>query len=130
MPVSTKDNKTQLSAASSLLNLTCDAVLELDESLRLMSPCPKLSTMLLGRPGATLEGTKFTDFVASSDAERAVEILLMPQECAAHAFHTHLVDSCSSKFRTEVFQVKYLTANGKQCHLLGLREFLGTNSAR
>lgn len=81
--------------------------------------------MLLGR-GAGLKGTSFTDFVASSDAERAAELLLSTSEngCTARAFHTHLVDSCSSKFRTEVFQVKYWMANGKQCHLLGLRELL------
>ncbi|CAE7686624.1 DBP2, partial [Symbiodinium sp. CCMP2456] len=51
----------QLSAASSLLRLTCDAVLELDQELRLKSHCPALAAMLLrDRPGASLEGTRFT----------------------------------------------------------------------
>eukprot|EP00438_Fugacium_kawagutii_P029910 Skav232656 [mRNA] locus=scaffold698:51246:54002:+ [translate_table: standard] len=123
------NNDAVVMGASSLMNLTCDAVVELDDSLKLMSPCPKLSTMLLGR-GAGLKGTSFTDFVASSDAERAAEILLSTSENngTAHAFHTHLVDSCCSKFRTEVFQVKYWMANGKQCHLLGLREFTDLKS--
>ena len=124
-----KDHTSQLSAASSLLNLTCDAVVELNEEMKLMSPSQKLSTMLLGRAGATLEGSKFTDFVASGDAERAAEILTTSDNVSgAHAFHTHLVDSCSSKFRTEVFQVKYRRASGKLCHLLGLREFTDLKS--
>jgi len=124
-----QDNTSQLSAASSLLNLTCDAVVELDQDMKLMSPSQKLSTMLLGRAGATLEGSKFTDFVASGDAERAAEILTTSDNVSgAHAFHTHLVDSCSSKFRTEIFQVKYRRANGKRCYLLGLREFTDLKS--
>ena len=124
-----QDNASQLSAASSLLNLTCDAVVELNEEMKLMSPSQKLSTMLLGRAGATLEGSKFTDFVASGEAERAAEILTTSDNVnGAHAFHTHLVDSCCSKFRTEVFQVRYRMANGKQCHLLGLREFTDLKS--
>lgn len=37
----------QLSAASSLLRLTCDAVIELDKDMRLTHDSPELSTMLL-----------------------------------------------------------------------------------
>lgn len=38
---------TQLSAASSLLRLTCDAVIELDNELRLIEDSPELACMLL-----------------------------------------------------------------------------------
>ena len=63
------------------------------------------------------------------EANRAEEILLTPRDDgAAYAFHTHLVDSCSSKFRTEVFQVKYAMMDGQECHLLGLREFTDIKS--
>jgi len=125
----------QLSAASSLLRLTCDAVLELDQELRLKSHCPALAAMLLrDRPGASLEGTRFTDLMQKADAIRATELLLgqsqasegstSPREdISAHAFHTRLVDSCSSKVCTEVFQVKYARMDGTVCHLLGLRDF-------
>ncbi|OLP92612.1 ATP-dependent RNA helicase DBP2 [Symbiodinium microadriaticum] len=64
----------QLSAASSLLRLTCDAVLELDQA---------------------------------SDSSTSPR-----EDISAHAFHTRLVDSCSSKVCTEVFQVKYARMDG------------------
>eukprot|EP00438_Fugacium_kawagutii_P014422 Skav236077 [mRNA] locus=scaffold2211:279735:281492:- [translate_table: standard] len=122
------DSNKHLSAASSLLDLTCDAVCEIDCDLKLRSHSSKLATMLLRRSGASLEGRLLTDFIAPGDAERAKELLMMAQPQSAHAFHTHLVDSYSSKFRTEIFQVKYTTMDGRECHLLGLRDFTDLKS--
>eukprot|EP00438_Fugacium_kawagutii_P032511 Skav233911 [mRNA] locus=scaffold435:489274:494992:+ [translate_table: standard] len=122
------DSNQHLSAASSLLDLTCDAVCEIDRDLKLRSHSSKLATMLLRRSGASLEGRLLTDFIAPGDAERAKELLMMAQPLSAHAFHTHLVDTYSSKFRTEVFQVKYTTMDGRECHLLGLRDFTDLKS--
>eukprot|EP00435_Cladocopium_sp_Y103_P018906 s1080_g4.t1 len=116
-----RDSRIHMNAASALLQLTCDAVLELDVELRLVDDNPNLTTMLLGRPGASLKGRKFTDFISSGEQRRAAELL--HQDARATAFHTKLVDSYSSKFRTEVFQVKYSKMNGQKCHLLGLRDF-------
>ncbi|CAJ1339279.1 unnamed protein product [Effrenium voratum] len=59
-----KNSATQLSAASELLQLTCDAVLELDHDLRLRVHSSQLATMLLHRPHASLKGMKFTKFIA------------------------------------------------------------------
>ena len=58
----------------------------------------------LGRPGANLKGRKFTDFVFRSEQNRAEE-LLQQELLGAHAFHTHLVDSYSSKllWKKQVF---------------------------
>ena len=47
---------TQLNAASSLLQLTCDAVVELDADLCLTKHSQELAAMLLRDPGASLEG--------------------------------------------------------------------------
>ncbi|CAK9083807.1 unnamed protein product [Durusdinium trenchii] len=114
-----------LGAVSSLLGLTCDAVVELDSELKFVSESVQLATMLLHRPGASMQGMKLTDFIAAPDVARAEEVLSQhpSDDVTAHAFHTHLVDSCSSKFRTEIFQVRYTTMNGTPHHLLGLREF-------
>ena len=122
------DSNRHLSAASALLELTCDAVCELDSDLKLQLHSQKLATMLLRRSGVSLEGRKLTDFIAPGEAERAQEILMSQSDRAAHAFHTHLVDSYSSKFRTEVFQVKYAMMDGRECHLLGLRDFTDLKS--
>ena len=58
-----------------------------------------------------------------TDSERVTELLCRDSGGRAYAtaFHMHLVDSCASKFRTEVFQVKYTTASGEKCHIIGLR---------
>eukprot|EP00913_Durusdinium_trenchii_P007897 g7409.t1 len=91
------DNKTQLDAASSLLELTCDAVVQLDSDFRVISESTPLATMLFRR-ATTLKGTKFTELVAPSESVRAEELL---RDCGgevrmANAFHTHLVDSNAS----------------------------------
>ena len=97
----------QLSAASSLLKLTCDAVLELDDNLRLTDHSPELSALLLHRPGSSMKGKQLTDFMKPDDATRATQILAAgpsghENQISAHAFHTRLVDSCSSKLCAEV----------------------------
>ena len=118
-------SNTQLSAATALLDLTCDAVVALNGDLRMASHSSKLAAVLLrNRPGATLEGTKFTDLVAPADCERVTELLRRDSggRTYATAFRMQLVDSCASKFQTEVFQVKYTTAGGEKHHIIGLRQ--------
>ena len=79
------------------------------------------------------QGLRFSEFVARDEAARAEEILR--KDCGSHgsssaaqAFHTRLVDSCASKFRTEVFQVKYQLPTGQTRHLIGLRDFTDLQS--
>ena len=60
-----------------------------------------------------------------SDSARGAERV---NECCANAFHTRLVDSCCSKFRTEVFHVSFRREDGEQCHLVGLRDFTDQES--
>lgn len=42
--------------------------------------------------------------------------------------HPGLVDTCSSRFRTEVFQVRYQQVDGQVRHLIGLRDFTDQQS--
>ncbi|CAK8990202.1 unnamed protein product [Durusdinium trenchii] len=118
------DSKTQGNATSSLLELTCDAVVHLDSELRITSDARDALAAMLFRNPEALRGTKFTELIATAEARsRAAEILNEEAEARAHAFHTQLVDGCFTRFRTEVFQVKYSKMNGEKCHLLGLRDF-------
>lgn len=116
---------TELSAATSLLELTCDAVVELDGDLQLTAPGADIASMLLKDPSSSLQGKCFTEFVATSDEAERAEQLLRGSDKGVYtgAFHTRLVDSCSSKFRTEVFHVSYSRLAGQTRHLLGLRDF-------
>lgn len=121
-------SQTQLSAASALLDLTCDAVFELDADLRLQKNSGSLAALLMrNRAGATLKGLKFTDLVVPSDVQRVTQILDTKSEhgsadAMAHVFRTHLMDSYDSKFCAEVFQVKFTLASGAKCHIVGLRD--------
>lgn len=121
-------SQTQLSAASALLDLTCDAVFQLDADLRLLSHSGSLAALLMrNRAGATLKGLKFTDLVVPSDVQRVTQILDTKSEhgsadALAHVFRTHLMDSYDSKFCAEVFQVKFTLASGAKCHIVGLRD--------
>jgi len=122
----------ELSAAGSLLRVTCDAVIELDPKLCLTNHSPELSAMLLrDRPGSTLRGKSFLELMPPEEVMRARDFLtkkfssetsLIPQ-ISAEAFHTRLVDSASSRIRVEVFQVKFEKGDGKTHSLLGLRDF-------
>lgn len=49
-------------AMSSLLDLICDAVVELDDQLLMTGHCPKLGNMLMHRPGRSLSGAALADF--------------------------------------------------------------------
>lgn len=94
--------------------------------------CTREDMLLRDKGCASLKRARFTDLVARQDSLRAEQNLTYSQHGAsnacANAFHTHLVDSCSSKFRTEVFQVKYQMPSGRQCHLIGLRDFTDLKS--
>ncbi|CAE7763102.1 DNAH7 [Symbiodinium sp. CCMP2456] len=119
---------TDLQAATALLQLTCDAVIELDATLRLVEHSDDLAAILL-RPGLSLAGTKFEDLLAGPEERRAaLQLLRQPRtsgvssSIVAQAFRTRLVDSCASKFSCESFHVKYQKPDGKTCHLVGLRD--------
>eukprot|EP00913_Durusdinium_trenchii_P000501 g458.t1 len=86
-------------------------------------------------PLAPSAGSHLTDFMPAAEAARAKEILARVDEdenkdgaTCASAFHTRLVDTCSSRFRTEVFQVRYQQVDGQVRHLIGLRDFTDQQS--
>jgi len=129
---------TQLNAASSLLQLTCDAVVELDSELRLTKHSRQLAALLLRDCSSSLQGVHFTDLVTEQDRKithSQLQHFVQSQESQgqskrtsmrAHAFHTRLVDSISSRLRTEVMQCMYTKQDGETCHLVGIRDFTDT----
>lgn len=123
-----KKMATDFNAASSLLHLTCDSMIELDAEFRISEHSPGLAAMMLRGTSSTLAGRDFADLLAgAAEAGRVVELLrrfedLPADRVHAQAFHTHLMDGDSNRFRTEVFQVRYHTPQGHARHLLGLRD--------
>ncbi|CAJ1349523.1 unnamed protein product [Effrenium voratum] len=119
----------ELQGATSLLRHICDAVIEVDADLRLTKHSKELANMLLRhRPGGSLEGVSFTDFMTPADAQNFSKLLEAQlagkaEDFESNVFHTRLVDSCSSQFRVETFQVRYERWDGQVCSLIGLRDF-------
>ena len=67
----TSQAATDLQAASSLLQLTCDAVVELDDKLRFAAAAPDLEAMLLKNTQASsLCGKRFTDLMPTREEVR------------------------------------------------------------
>ena len=121
--------KEELSAASSLLTLTCDAVMELDSKQCLTQHSPELAAMLLiDRPGASLKGRSLLEFMPPDEALRGADYLSRviqseseeDSRLLTHAFHSRLLDSASSKVCVEIFQVRL--SGGLEHSLVGLRD--------
>ncbi|CAK9033917.1 unnamed protein product [Durusdinium trenchii] len=131
----------QLNAATSLLHLACDAVVELDANLRLTKHSPELAAMLLRDfQGASLAGMGLTDLMPDRDAARAMTHLVdfrstssssqQPTSLrkSAHAFQSRLVDSGATKISVEIFQVMYRPVGGETCHLVGIKDITDTQA--
>ena len=115
-----------------LLLLRCDVASCPSQDLCLTEHCPELAAILLrDRPGSSLAGVPFTDFVATKEeAVRAEQALNKRnfEDLSASAFSTRLVDTNSSKFCTELLQVKYCKMGDAVHHLIGLREITDQES--
>ena len=105
LKMQTANAEMQFNAASTLLGLVCDAVVELDSDFRLTMGSRPLAAMLL--KAGDIAGTSLLSFMPADDAEHALEHFRNFEPSSsmplAHAFHTHLIDSCSTRLPTEVF---------------------------
>eukprot|EP00439_Symbiodinium_sp_Y106_P047932 s2341_g6.t1 len=114
-------------ASSSLLQLICDSILELDADLQIAEHSCTRCYAAAGQARYNPVWTSRTQSPGAAEAGRAVELPRKfedhpPNSLKAQAFHTHLVDSDANRFRTEVFQVTYHTLQGHARHLIGLRD--------
>eukprot|EP00913_Durusdinium_trenchii_P002630 g2436.t1 len=64
------------SASRSLLGMSCDVVVTLDEQLRLSSDNPQLAAMFFRRPDMAIKGADFIEFFRPEDAETFQDMLL------------------------------------------------------
>ena len=146
----TNSMESQLNATSSLLRLTCDAVIQLDAQLCIAEHSRELVALLLQNGGSgdggggessgstsvffNLEGSRLSKFVMAAEAENT-EKQLNDFRCTAaesshgktdimraHAFHTRLAAGSFTEINAEVLQVMYTDPRGELCHLVGLRD--------
>lgn len=120
-----KTRTIDLGAVSQLLLGFCDAVVEIDSSLKLTEDSRQLSTLLLHNQGMTsdgLAGRDFLSFFSTEDRERIKESLSSGSS-QTMALNARMMDCLRSNLQMEVVHCHFDNANGQRCCLVGMREF-------
>eukprot|EP00929_Paragymnodinium_shiwhaense_P007029 TRINITY_DN11098_c0_g2_i1.p1 TRINITY_DN11098_c0_g2~~TRINITY_DN11098_c0_g2_i1.p1 ORF type:complete len:708 (+),score=84.77 TRINITY_DN11098_c0_g2_i1:175-2298(+) len=120
----TKKASVMYAAAMRLLDLLCDAVIELGEDLRFVSDVPKLNAMLFIGSGNTLKGAKFPDLATSSSKDQCCESLekMGADGVDVGAFNVTLDDAIGNSLHLEAFYIHIADTESDTCYLVGLRE--------
>eukprot|EP00429_Kryptoperidinium_foliaceum_P013373 CAMPEP_0176040030 /NCGR_PEP_ID=MMETSP0120_2-20121206/19846_1 /TAXON_ID=160619 /ORGANISM="Kryptoperidinium foliaceum, Strain CCMP 1326" /LENGTH=599 /DNA_ID=CAMNT_0017373425 /DNA_START=108 /DNA_END=1907 /DNA_ORIENTATION=+ len=115
------------SAISSLLEVLCDVVVDLDQNLTIKEHPAKFGVMLMQESGKSLQGCAFRDFLAGKEDrdtfQRAVnsggddEVVLSPS-----LFGVSVRDAIDNTIRVAVHHVPYRSLTGRTHHLVGLSE--------
>ncbi|CAE8715661.1 unnamed protein product [Polarella glacialis] len=144
-----EESKSSWQAARGLLAGMCDADLEIDSDLNILSSSDKLSHLLMCNlaPGSkAMEGRPFTSHLDGPDQARFIEFIetasrstlgSMSSDCAegsppelsikctpAALLHVHIRGAAGLKFAAEIFHVAVPSSgrNAKFRHLLGIKE--------
>eukprot|EP00927_Polykrikos_kofoidii_P009850 TRINITY_DN14130_c0_g1_i1.p1 TRINITY_DN14130_c0_g1~~TRINITY_DN14130_c0_g1_i1.p1 ORF type:complete len:666 (-),score=114.44 TRINITY_DN14130_c0_g1_i1:45-1943(-) len=129
-----------------LLSAMSDAVLRLDNKLRIMNGSPQLAGLLFRGGGRNmLEGCSFIDLVAEEDRERVIhclapctvqDMISSGCDCQAQAqaeeeqihvaptLHMSLLDGHNGPVPVQMFFVPFRNVVFEHCYLLGIRELL------
>lgn len=116
----------QLSGVSSLLDLMCDAVVDLDQDFRMKEHVPKMAHMLMHGSGRQLRGAKFLDFIGDDEDRTSATAALQQSRQhfgrAAGMFKARLRDSMGNLVRVLLYHVPYTSVGGDTHYLVGFRE--------
>lgn len=123
MSLQLKTSTVELSAVWRLLHGFCDAVVELDEDLKL-TDARQLSTILLHRTATSCpEGANFLSYFSNEDVPRVRDCLERPgQNLPPLALNAKMIDSMASEVHVELLHVPFSNAERKGCHYVGMRE--------
>ncbi|CAK0905469.1 unnamed protein product [Prorocentrum cordatum] len=112
------------SASRSLLNIVCDATVELDERLHIVDETPRLASLLQHGTDRSLRGSSMVHFVVEEDRKLFTDrICSANDECMANVFHTRVRDGISNVLNMEVFHVRASGYLKPDSHLIGVREY-------
>jgi len=121
-----KFGKCHLSAVSSLLDMMCDAVLELDEDMHFKSHFTKFANMLMHGTGRPLKGIALSSFIGNSFDREALEETLRKGREGVNSMPSmlslRLRDAIGNSVRVALYQVPYTSVSGAIHHIIGLRE--------
>jgi len=118
--------KCQQSAVSSLLDMMCDAVLDLDHEMQFKSHFAKLSNMLMHGNGRSLQGLTLSTFIGDRSDKEAYEDALRQSRDGTNTKPTmlnlRLRDAIGNKVKVALYHVPYTSISGGTHHIIGLRE--------
>lgn len=116
----------ELGAVSSLLTACYDAVLELDQHLKLTQDSCQLSSMLLHTAPKIggVSGKSLLDFFAEGDRERIAEQIFSSDSdnTSVVALNADMLDSDFNHVKVEVFCARFKNLANETCFLAALRE--------
>jgi len=126
--VQAKAGQCTQSAVSSLLDLLCDVVIDLDHGLKLKSAPAKFAGMLMRQGGRTLEGCDFMSYIKTDGDRSRFENMVRSrtvdedQSTAPSMVTLGLRDSIGSVVRVAMYHVPYTSIGGQTHHLVGIVE--------
>ncbi|CAL1130511.1 unnamed protein product [Cladocopium goreaui] len=125
LKVNLQKRSVELGAVSSLLTPCYDAVVELDQGLKLTQDSGQLSSMLLQTAPKVggLAGKSLLDFFSEGDRKRISEQVLNPVESVSVlALNADMLDSDFNHVKVELFCTRFKNFASERCFLVGLRE--------
>eukprot|EP00429_Kryptoperidinium_foliaceum_P015042 CAMPEP_0176034440 /NCGR_PEP_ID=MMETSP0120_2-20121206/17024_1 /TAXON_ID=160619 /ORGANISM="Kryptoperidinium foliaceum, Strain CCMP 1326" /LENGTH=340 /DNA_ID=CAMNT_0017367781 /DNA_START=163 /DNA_END=1183 /DNA_ORIENTATION=- len=115
-------------AMSSLLDLVCDAVVEVDDDLMMTAHCAKLANMLMHGNGKDLSGASFQEYVVNDAGQETFESKIR-RSTRGHdgaflpgMFSCQIRDAIGNHLEVLCFHVPYATVGGSVHHVLGVQE--------
>ncbi|CAK8997172.1 unnamed protein product [Durusdinium trenchii] len=122
--VELKSRSIELEAVSCLLRGFCDAVVEVDEQLRIVENSQQLLTMLLRSSHSTdLAGRNFLSLFCSDDKPKVSDCLTSVSTSHTHALNARILDGDGNSVKVELLHIRFLTAEDCVHRLVGVREF-------
>ena len=122
--VERKATLAECEAVSGLLDIVCDAVVELDETGTIISPSPNLSNLLLLSGAPSLQGRQLQQLLHGDEDKRIFREFISEERKTRNAVARHLdmKDSWGSPVRMELFSVTFSGAKSKAKYLVGIKE--------
>eukprot|EP00443_Scrippsiella_acuminata_P056178 CAMPEP_0115449086 /NCGR_PEP_ID=MMETSP0271-20121206/40828_1 /TAXON_ID=71861 /ORGANISM="Scrippsiella trochoidea, Strain CCMP3099" /LENGTH=501 /DNA_ID=CAMNT_0002875233 /DNA_START=137 /DNA_END=1639 /DNA_ORIENTATION=- len=109
-----------------LLDIVCDAVLELDSRLCFVDHVPALAHMLIHGSGRSLQGLGLSQFLAEPGDQALFEESIASAGTgtfsSAKMFHAKVKDAMGNRIRMQFFHVAFTLRENCKHHLVGLRE--------
>lgn len=125
LAIEAKASKSEQYAAVKVLSRMCDAVVQLDDRLRVADKETKMAALLLHGPGRVLTGSDFLQYLQYEHQRQTFrEWLKAPRDTLDEnsGFKAKLRDSTGHAITVDMFHVAFEKVPGVLNHFIGIRE--------